>query len=196
MKKLELKSQNTITTNNIQNNTQIINNTININQLGLDNIDITKKEKIQLLESINYGEYPIVEMVKKIYNDDRFINCRNVAITDLKGKDALLYNPDINKFEHTNKHDTIDEMIIVRKVDIKNYLDDIKDSNDISDQTKRNIEEYVYKIANNKKIYQKEMKDHNEKISYAIYNTKDKMKTIMEIVNNQGLIESETSNDP
>lgn len=163
--------------------------------MGLDDIEISQKEKIEILNSIDYDEYPIVEMIKKIYNDDRFINCRNVAITDRKGKDALVYNPDYKKFKHTNKEEIINEMIVVRKVDIRNYLNELKDLKVISDATKKRIEEYIYKIHNYQKIYQKEMKEHNDQIAYAIYNNKDNMKKLIDIVNNQILIESELSEE-
>lgn len=196
-KALDFRIQNNI--NNTQiNNTQINNNNnnnLNILQMGLDEIDISQKEKIDILKSIDYDEYPIVEMIKKIYNDDRFINCRNVAITDRKGKDALYYNPDRKKFEHTNKEEIINEMIVVRKVDIRNYLNELKDKKVISESTKKRIEEYVYKINNYQELFEKEMKEHNEQIAYTIYNQKDNMKEIIDTVNNQILIESDISEE-
>ena len=73
-------------------NTSIINNieTVNnINSLGYENIlpKFSEKEKIRLLTGIPHEEYPIIELVRKIYTNDKFKEDRNTLLTNLRSKD-------------------------------------------------------------------------------------------------------------
>ena len=63
----------------------IINN-IQINSVGNENITkkLTNKEKIDLLTSPIFKEEPVIEMVKKVYKEDKYKGMRNTYIPNLK----------------------------------------------------------------------------------------------------------------
>jgi len=175
--------------NNI-NNGQI--NNINIVGLGLENIkSLTEDEKLKLLKSINFNEFPIVELVRQIYNDDKFKDCRNTYISNLQNKTAMTYNDEKEKFEATNKKKLIQDIINVRKIDVENMYNQYNNSDKINEKTKICMLEYLQKLLSGKdKKYKQILDRHQEEIVYIIYNCKDFMKTLYESTLNEDIIEN------
>jgi len=174
--------------NNI-NNGQI--NNINIVGLGLENIkSLTEDEKLKLLKSINFNEFPIVELVRQIYNDDKFKDYRNTYISNLQNKTAMTYNDDKEKFEATNKKKLIQDIINVRKIDVENMYNQYNNTDKINEKTKIYMLEYLQKLLSGKdKKYKQILDRHQEEIVYIIYNCKDFMKTLYESTLNDETIE-------
>lgn len=182
---------------NIKNNTLNQNNMINQNnnQFNILNMcdevpNMTDKDKLEVLKSIRDDEtYPIVEMVKKIYKDDRFICARNVAITNLRSHHALACNYNFldrsNKFETVDKHNIISELIAGKKVDITNYLKHYSDTNKLTKVDKDKLKEYIYKLNDpDNRYYSKQYKDHHDKIDVIIYNSRKAMRLLLNAIPN------------
>jgi DNA-directed RNA polymerase subunit RPC12/RpoP len=169
----------TININNIG-NTNTVNN---INSLGYENIlsKLSEKDKIHLLTGFRHDEYPIIELVRKIYTNDDFKNERNTLLTNLQNKSCLIYKSDNNKFEATNKNKHIDNIIKNRKNDITTIYNQFNDTSKLKPKERKAIEDYLENIEqidkkdkNLKALYEK----HKEEIIYIIYNCKEFMGTI------------------
>ena len=170
------------------NNGNIVNN---INSLGYENIhnNISEKDKMYILTSIMHKEYPITELVRKIYTDELLKNERNTLLTNLRSKDCLIYKSETNKFEATNKNDHIDDIIETRRNDVVKIYNEFTENSKIKlkPRERQAIEDYLEKIEGidkkDKKLkafYEK----HKEEIIYIIYNCKEFMGTIRDHLNN------------
>jgi hypothetical protein len=171
-------------------NTNTVNN---INSLGYENIlsKLSEKDKIHLLTGFRHDEYPIIELVRKIYTNDDFKNERNTLLTNLQNKSCLIYKSDNNKFEATNKNKHIDNIIKNRKNDITTIYNQFNDTSKLKSKERKAIEDYLENIEqidkkdkNLKALYEK----HKEEIIYIIYNCKEFMGTIRD---NLGSIEDD-----
>jgi hypothetical protein len=168
-----------------------INTVNNINSLGYENIhnNISEKDKMYILTSIMHKEYPITELVRKIYTDELLKNERNTLLTNLRSKDCLIYKSETNKFEATNKNDHIDNIIETRRNDVVKIYNEFTENSKIKlkPRERQAIEDYLEKIEgidkkdkNLKAFYEK----HKEEIIYIIYNCKEFMGTIRDHLNN------------
>jgi hypothetical protein len=165
--------------NNINNGT--INN-ININGVGTEEVidKLTEKEKLDLLTNLLFKEIPHVELIRKIFNNDKFIEDRNTIISNLQTKTCLAYNNESHKFEAKNKNEHIDNMIYYRHKDIRNIYNEMYDNKKIKANSRKLIEEYIEQFNNfkNTELYKK----HKEEIIYIIYNCKELMKKLKDDV--------------
>ena len=168
-----------------------INTVNNINSLGYENIhnNISEKDKMYILTSIMHKEYPITELVRKIYTDELLKNERNTLLTNLRSKDCLIYKSETNKFEATNKNDHIDNIIETRRNDVVKIYNEFTENSKIKlkPRERQAIEDYLEKIEGidkkDKKLkafYEK----HKEEIIYIIYNCKEFMGTIRDHLSN------------
>jgi hypothetical protein len=161
--------------NNINNGT--INN-IHINGVGTEEVidKLTEKEKLDLLTNLLFKEIPHVELIRKIFNNDKFIEDRNTIISNLQTKTCLAYNNESHKFEAKNKNEHIDNMIYYRHKDIRNIYNEMYDNKKIKDNSRKLIEEYIEQFDNLKNT--ESYKKHKEEIIYIIYNCKELMKKL------------------
>ena len=163
---------------NLNNNGTIIVN--NINSLGYEDIQkkLSEKEKINLVTSMRVKEHPIIELVRKIYTDDKFQGDRNTIINNLRAKDCLIYNSDTNKFDATTKNDHIDNIIENRKNNIVAIYNELSNNNKLRPVEIKAIDTYLEEIEDLgkknpkvKALYEK----HKAEIIYIIYNCKEFM---------------------
>jgi len=168
------------------NNGNIVNN---INSLGYENIlsKLSEKDKIHLLTGFRHQEYPIIELVRKIYTNDDFKTERNTLLTNLQNKSCLIYKSDNNKFEATNKNQHINDIIKNRRDDIVSMYNEFTDTTKLKTKERKAIEDYLENIEGidkkDKKLkafYEK----HKEEIIYIIYNCKEFMGTIRDHLSN------------
>ena len=154
------------------------NKIININGLGMESIlpKLTKEEKIDILTSLLFKEIPAIELIRKIYNNDKFIEDRNTIINNLQSKTCLVYNAELEKFDAKNKNTHIEDMIDWRNKDIKKMMDEMKDSPKIKKYTRKLIEDYIDNTEEIKKTVS--YKKYKEEIIYIIYNCKEFMKKL------------------
>jgi hypothetical protein len=159
------------------NNGNITNN-IHINALGTENIieKLTEKEKLDLLTDILFKEIPHVELVRKIFNNEKFVEDRNTIISNLQTKTCLAYNDENKKFEAKNKNEHIDNMIYYRHKDIRNIYKEMHDNKKIKNNSRKLIEEYIEQFDNLKNT--ESYKKNKEEIIYIIYNCKELMKKL------------------
>lgn len=160
------------------NNNGTINIVNNINSLGYENIEkkLSEKEKINLVTSMRVKEHPIIELVRKIYTDDKFKEDRNTLITNLRAKDCLMYNSDTNKFDATARADHIDNIIENRRNNIVSIYNELSANNKLRPVEIKAIDSYLEEIEDLgkknpkvKELYEK----HKAEIIYIIYNSKE-----------------------
>jgi hypothetical protein len=195
IKKADKQIVNNINNGNI-NNGNIINNHIQINAIGCE--DLIKKlsdtQQLDVLTAGLFDESPIVELVRKTYNDEKLKKNRNTYISNLQSPNCLTYNNEKKRFDAVNKNKHIDNII-------KNRMDDIikmyaAHSNKMKPAHKKIFNEYIENINNNennknKELYQK----HKEEINRIIYNDKEFMKKVKEIVDKTEIIENEEDSE-
>jgi hypothetical protein len=179
------KNVNNTNNGNINNGSgNIINNHIHINALGYESIGdkLTEKEKIDILTSPLFKEIPHIELIRKIYNNEKFLEDRNTMITNLQNKSCLVFNNQTKKFEARNKSDHIDSLIDYRQQDIKDLFEGLQDSKKIKPNVKKLIEDYIdqFDTIKNTESYKK----YKEEIIYIIYNCKEIMKKLKEEIEN------------
>jgi hypothetical protein len=179
---IELK-KNTKIDQKINNNTNngIINN-IHIHSVGHEPINekLSDKEKINILTGPIFKELPLVELVRKIYTEDKFKDSRNTLITNLKSSSCLTYNKDTKQFDAVSKNKHIDNIINSRKDDIIKMFNGMHSK--LKDTHREILSDYLESMEDedNKKIY----KTHKEEIAYVIYNCKNFMKEFKEQLDN------------
>ena len=154
MTKTNIKSKNVINGNVINGNVNNIvnNNVVNniIIELGGECMKLLSEEqKLKVLKSINYDEYPVVTLVEELFKNEKN---RNIKISNLHDNIALKYDSDIEKFKATSKKQVINDIISVRKYDITKVFEEFCDTNKINDKTKASIEKYLNYIIHQKKI--------------------------------------------
>ena len=182
MKEHIKKSNNKITNNNI-NNGNIINNHIQINAIGYEDFSkiLTDNQQLDVLTAGLFDESPIVNLVRKTYDDDSLKENRNTYIPNLQSNNCLTYNNEKKRFDAVNKNKHIDNIIKNRKDDIiKMYA---KHGNKMKPAHKKIFNEYIENINNNESIKNKELyQKHKKEINYIIYNDKEFMKKVKDIV--------------
>jgi len=195
MKKHIKKADSKITNNNI-NNGNIINNHIQINAIGYEDFSkiLTDKQQLDVLTAGLFDESPIVELVRKTYNDDSLKENRNTYIPNLQSNNCLTYNNEKKRFDAVNKNNHIDNLIENRKDDIiKMYA---KHGNKMKPAHKKIFNEYIENINNNESIKNKELyKKHKEEINRIIYNDKEFMKKVKDIVDKTEFIEDDLEDE-
>ena len=178
----ELNKNNKNITNNI-NNGNIIHNHIQINAIGSEDFmkQLSDKQQLDVLTAGLFDESPIVELVRKTYNDDTLKENRNTYIPNLQSDSCLTYNNEKKRFDAVNKNKHIDNIIKNRKDDIiKMYA---KHGNKMKPAHKKIFNEYIENINNNESIKNKELyQKHKKEINYIIYNDKEFMKKVKDIV--------------
>jgi len=180
-------------TNNI-NNGNIINNHnhIQINAIGYE--DLIKKlsdtQQLDVLTAGLFDEAPIVELVRKTYNDDSLKENRNTYIPNLQSTRCLTYNNEKKRFDAVNKNKHIQKIIKNRKDDIiKMYA---KHGNKIKSAHKKILNEYLDNISKNENINNKFYKEHQEEINLIIYNARKEIKDFVKKIDE---LESEENED-
>ncbi len=150
-------------------NGNVINN-IKI-ELGVEDMKLlSEDQKLKVLKSINYGEYPIVTLVDELYKNDKN---RNIKISNLQNNIAFKYDNESEKFKATSKKQAINDIISVRKHDIKAFFEEFCNDKKMPYKTKQSIEKYIDKLFNSseKNIeLRKFINEHKEQIIFIIYN--------------------------
>jgi len=176
--------------NNNTNNGIINNNHIHINALGNEDFmkKLSDKEKFNLLTSPLFEELPIVELVNKIYTDDKLKDDRNTKITNLQSSNCLAYNNNTKKFEAVDKNKHIDKIIKCRKDDFTKLYNDRNINRKIKPQHKLIIADYMDTLENDD--VKKVCKKHKKEIIYIIYNATKNLKEKLDEADALELLES------
>ena len=149
--------------NNIENNIHL--------ELGAEDVKLlSEAQKLKVLKSVNFGEYPVVALIDELYKNHKN---RNVKISNLQNNMALKYDGDIEKFMATSKKHVVNEIISVRKIDIKAFLEEYCNTNKITDKTKNLIDKYINKLNDTSEKdseLRKFLNEHKEQIVFILYN--------------------------
>ena len=142
-----------------------------------------------LLTGLLFKEVPYVELIRKVYNDGKFLEDRNTMITNLQTKTCFAYNKKNNKFNAKNKNEQIDDIIDYRQKDIKDLYQEMQDNKKIKSNSRKLIEDYIEKFDNlkNTESYRK----NKEEIIYIIYNCKEimrKLKDDLDILEDKSMV--------
>jgi hypothetical protein len=130
--------------NSIVNNTTNSNNTINIIQLGKEELDtvLSNKEQINIL---NKNHNSLEYMIEYIHFNEKYPQFKNIMITNQQSNIAYKYDNIQNKFIATNKNELVDELISCRTADLEEFLDN--NINRLEQKTVNNIKEFINKIT-------------------------------------------------
>ena len=167
-------------TQNITNNTQIINiNLPNILSMGKENLihNLSRNEKIMILDSRHNSIEKMIEIVH-CGTHNRF---KNIIITNLKDKFAYRYDDKKGYFITENKSDLLDNLIMYRVMDIEAIYDELSSANKIDSRTKKLIQEFLDKMDNEEPFIYDTVEYPNFKcykmnnIKILLYNNHDKI---------------------
>ncbi len=110
--------------NNINNGT-INNNTINIIQLGKEDLTkmLTMEEKMSILNRQAMG---INDLVKLVHTSGKYKKCMNVYITNLQNTIGYMYDEKQNNFIAVNKNELLNDLVDSRMYDIEKFYDKLQ----------------------------------------------------------------------
>lgn len=111
---------------NNNNNNNIVNNTINIVQLGNENLIevLSEKQKLRILERQALSLNDLVEL---IHISPKYKQFKNVCITNLQSSFGQKYDEKSKKFIAVNKNELLNEIVECRMYDIEKFYDENKD---------------------------------------------------------------------
>ena len=182
----DIKKNISININNgvINNNS---NNTNNINIFGIGDKHIIKllnNSDKRILYNTVFDELPLVNLIKKIYNDDNLKENRNAYVPNLQNNHAFLYDSETKKFNAMNKNDLVNQIIHTGEFEIRTLYNDCKNF-DINEKLKDKMSEYLEELRLKNNEHSDFIKKHNEEIIYILYNARDFMKKIFDTTNLQ-----------
>lgn len=160
--------------NQLNNNGTINNNTINIVQLGYENLDelLSEKEKIKIL---NKKAHSLRDYIDMVHISNKFNQFKNVYITNLQNNIGYKFDSKANTFIAVNKSDLLDDIIDCRMYDIEQFYKEIGDK--LDNETSKIIDKFITRM-NNDDDKLKGIK--KEEIKLLLYNSREKinLKTI------------------
>ena len=158
--------------NNINNGT-INNNTINIIQLGKEDLTkmLTMEEKMSILNRQAMG---INDLVKLVHTSGKYQKCMNVYITNLQNTIGYMYDEKQNNFIAVNKNELLNDLVDSRMYDIEKFYDKLQLKLDPLKASR--IKKFIDKMKNEEDCL-KDLK--KEEIKLILYNNKEVISTII-----------------
>ena len=143
--------------NNIINNNNITNNTININNHGEENIEHLSEKYLLNLFSRTYRAIPL--LVEKIYFDPEHPENQNIKLTNKKLPYVKIKKN--NKWQFVDRKtevmDLIDAMCFILSENYQNMS--LKGKNNLNERQQSVIDKYLEKYRNNDKKLMKELEN-------------------------------------
>ena len=169
----ELKQQLIINGNNNTINNNSNNTTHNIIQLvayGKENIDdvFTKKEQKDILK---HKCNAIEKITKEIHCNDKFPQCRNIFITNLKDNIAYTYDDEYKDFIAVDKNKTLEDLIRKKAGNMETFLKN--NEFDLKENFRNKIEEIIDRASMDDDFISAVRKE----IELLLYNNRNKIKT-------------------
>ena len=180
--KIHPKSLNKINNQLINNqlvNNGTINNTINIVQLGHENLSevLSRNQKINIL---NRQAMSINDLVELVHVSSRYTQFKNVYITNLQSSYGYMYSEKLQKFITVNKNDLINDILDSRMYDIEKFYEEVYPKMD-PDKADR-IKHFINRMTNDKD----KMKGlKKEEIKLILYNNKETIMNIKDAILNE-----------
>ena len=166
--------------NNITNSNNVINNNYPI--LSLGNEELTNVLTIDQKKQIMNSRLGSIEKIVEITHCGELNQFKNIIITNLKDNYAYRYDDKIGYFVTVPKTDLLEDVIMNRVMDIEMIYDELKSANKIDSKTKRLIQDFLDKMANNDEpFFDNETKYENFKsyktnnVKILLYNNQDRI---------------------
>jgi len=158
--------------NNINNGT-INNNTINIIQLGKEDLTkmLTMEEKMSILNRQAMG---INDLVKLVHTSGKYKKCMNVYITNLQNTIGYMYDEKQNNFIAVNKNELLNDLVDSRMYDIEKFYDKLQVKLEPEKATR--IKKFIDRMKNEEDCLKDLKKDE---IKLILYNNKEVISTIL-----------------
>jgi hypothetical protein len=160
-------------TNNGTLNNGTINNTINIIQLGKE--DLTKmlsyEEKMNILNRQAMG---INDLVKLVHTSGKYKKCMNVYITNLQNTIAYMYDEKENTFIAVNKNEMLNDLIDARMYDIHKFYEKLQIK--FEPEKAARIKKFIDRMQNEKDCL-KDLK--KEEIKLILYNNREVISALL-----------------
>ena len=161
--------------NNSHNNNGTINNTINIIQLGKENLSdiLDKKEKLHVLNKKNNA---VLELIELAHFNTKYPQLHSIILTNKNTNTLYLYNEEKKIFKLTNKNEAIDQLIECKICDIEEFYEEHK--NVLTENVKRIIETIIDDRYENddKPVVNKQIRDN---INNLLYNNRNTVKHLL-----------------
>ena len=165
--------------NNLNSNNIVINNNFQILSLGNEELVnvLTLQQKKMILDS-RLGS---LEKIVEIAHCGEMRQFKNIIITNLKDNYAYKYDDSKGYFITVTKDDLLDNVVTHRVTDIEEIYDELQNANKIDDRTKKLIQTFLDKMAEDTPFMYGETRYENFKsykisrIKIMLYNNQDKI---------------------
>ena len=170
--------------NNITNSNNNTNNTNNnyTQILALGNEDLANVLTMEQKKQIMNSRLGSLEKIVEITHCGELNQFKNIIITNLKDNYAYRYDNKVGYFVTVPKNDLLEDVIMNRVMDIETIYDELQSANKIDSKTKKLIQDFLDKMANNDEpFFDNETKYDNFKtyktnnIKILLYNNHDKI---------------------
>ena len=168
--------------NNITNSNNVINNNNNYPILSLGNEDLVNVLTMEQKKLIMNSRLGSLEKIVQITHCGELNQFKNIIITNLKDNYAYRYDDKVGYFVTVPKNDLLEDVIMNRVMDIETIYDELQTANKIDPKTKKLIQDFLDKMANNDEpFFDNETKYDNFKtyktnnIKILLYNNHDKI---------------------
>jgi len=171
-----INSNNTVNTQNITNNYQIV-------ALGKENIQhlLTDADKKMIINSKRFALQRLIELI----HCGKFNQFRNVIISNIKDNYMYKFDDHKNMFSLVTKEDTLKTLLEYRLGDLELIYDQLVSDNKVDDKTKRCMERFINEMSDKEdNNYKYEIND----IKMLLFNERDKL--LQEIMDNISLVVS------
>lgn len=166
-------SNNNNTNTNNNNYTQI---------LALGNEDLVNVLTMEQKKQIMNSRLGSLEKIVEITHCGELNQFKNIIVTNLKDNYAYRYDDKVGYFVTVPKTDLLEDVIMNRVMDIETIYDELQSANKIDSKTKKLIQDFLDKMANNDEpFFDNETKYDNFKtyktnnIKILLYNNHDKI---------------------
>jgi len=159
--------------NNNTNNGTINNNTINIIQLGKEDLSkmLSMDEKMSILNRQVMG---INDLVKLVHTSGKYKKCMNVYITNLQNTIGYMYDEKQNNFIAVNKNELLNDLLDSRMYDIEKFYDKLQLKLEPEKATR--IKKFISRMKDDEDCLKDLKKDE---IKLILYNNREVISTIL-----------------
>jgi len=158
-----------LNSNNNNNNNNTINQTVNIVQLGHEDLCnvLSERQKMSVLDRQAMSLNNLVELV---HVSGKFEKFQNVYITNLRSSFAYRFDEKLNKFISVNKNELLNDLLDCRMYDIEKFFKEIHPK--LEAQKAAQIKKFIDRMANE----EDKMKGlKREEITLILYNNREKI---------------------
>lgn len=164
------------------NNTNNTNNNNYTQILALGNEDLVNVLTMEQKKQIMNSRLGSLEKIVEITHCGELNQFKNIIVTNLKDNYAYRYDDKVGYFVTVPKTDLLEDVIMNRVMDIETIYDELQSANKIDSKTKKLIQDFLDKMANNDEpFFDNETKYDNFKtyktnnIKILLYNNHDKI---------------------